>query len=354
MKILGELINNKIIVKKSKDVGRLYNKSNLGKTITGNKLSLNLLEGVFLLGEEKISIIQDGQEIDFQTLLKIAAKYIPHLEIKYLIFRDLRKRGLFVKLSEKNKDDDLYIIKKENGEGEKEKLYLISAFSERDIIDINKIKYLIESAVKQNGELWFAIVDEEGDLTYYVVSKLNIKGNVSRHNFSNTTGTLLENRVVIFDKKLGENLLEKEFFGKPFGNGLQLSMIEAIFLMEKKVIEIINVATGRKLSLKKFKEIIQKSQPDINLRVTVFNDLKKRGLIVKTGFKFGAHFRAYTKKPDRTHAEYLIHVVDNKFKKMWAEISRAVRLAHSVNKEIMFARVEDKNIDYIKFGRLRP
>ncbi len=354
MKILGELLNNKIIVKKSKDVGRLYNKSNLGKTITGNKLSLNLLEGVFLLGEEKISIIQDGQEIDFQTLLKIAAKYIPHLEIKYLIFRDLRKRGLFVKLSEKNKDDDLYIIKKENGEGEKEKLYLISAFSERDIIDINKIKYLIESAVKQSGELWFAIVDEEGDLTYYVVSKLNIKGNVSRHNFSNTTGTLLENRVVIFDKKLGENLLEKEFFGKPFGNGLQLSMIEAIYLMEKKVIDIIHVATGRKLSLKKFTEIIQKSQPDINLRVTVFDDLKKRGLIVKTGFKFGVHFRAYTKKPDRTHAEYLIHVVDNKFKKMWAEISRAVRLAHSVNKEIMFARVEDKNIDYIKFGRLRP
>jgi len=354
MKILGELLNNKIIVKKSKDVGRLYNKSNLGKTITGNKLSLNLLEGVFLLGEEKISIIQDGQEIDFQTLLKKAAEYIPHLEIKYLIFRDLRKRGLFVKLSEKNKDDDLYIVKKKNGEGEKEKLFLISAFSERDIIDISKIKYLIESAVKQNGELWFAIVDEEGDLTYYVVSKLDIKGNVSEHNFSKTTGILLENRVVIFDKKLGENLLEKEFFGKPFGNGLQLSMIEALYLMGKKVIDIKNVTTGRKLSLNNFKEIIQKSQPDINLRVTVFDDLKKRGLIVKTGFKFGAHFRAYTKKPDRTHAEYLIHVVDNKFKKMWAEISRAVRLAHSVNKEIMFARVEDKNIDYIKFGRLRP
>ena len=82
--------------------------------------------------------------------------------------------------------------------------------------------------------------------------------------------------------------------------------------------------------------------------------MKKRGLIVKTGFKFGAHFRAYTKKPDETHAEYLIHAVDKKFKRMWAEISRAVRLAHSVNKEITFARVEENNIDYIRFGRLRP
>ncbi|GAG88393.1 unnamed protein product, partial [marine sediment metagenome] len=70
MQISGNLINEKIIVKKSKDVGRLYNKSNLGRTISDNKLSLNLLEGVFLLGEEKIRIFQDKKEIDFETLVK--------------------------------------------------------------------------------------------------------------------------------------------------------------------------------------------------------------------------------------------------------------------------------------------
>jgi tRNA-intron endonuclease len=66
------------------------------------------------------------------------------------------------------------------------------------------------------------------------------------------------------------------------------------------------------------------------------------------------HFRVYTKKPDVTHAEYLVHVVDKKFKSVWAEISRAVRLAHSVNKEIVFARIDGKVIDYIRLGRLRP
>jgi len=354
MQMFGELVNNKIIVKKLKDVGRLYSKSNLGKTTVGNRLSLNLLEGVFLLGEEKIRILQNREEIDFQTLVKKAAEHIPHFEIKYMIFRDLRKRGLFVKLSEEDKDDDLYVYKRENEEEKEEKLCLISAFSERDVIDINKIKYLIESAAKQDGELWFSIVDEEGDLTYYEVSKLDIRGKVRGHKFSKTTGILLENRVVIFDKKLRGKLLEKEFFGKPFGNGLQLSMVEALYLMEKNVIDIKNVVTDKKNSVKKFKKFIEKSQPDIDLRIAVFNDLKKRGLIVKTGFKFGAHFRAYTKKPDETHAEYLIHAVDKNFKRVWAEISRAVRLAHSVNKEIMFARVEENNIDYIRFGRLRP
>jgi tRNA-intron endonuclease len=47
-------------------------------------------------------------------------------------------------------------------------------------------------------------------------------------------------------------------------------------------------------------------------------------------------------------------VVEKGFKSLWTEMSRAVRLAHSVNKEIVFARVDGDSIDYIKFGRLRP
>jgi tRNA-intron endonuclease len=99
---------------------------------------------------------------------------------------------------------------------------------------------------------------------------------------------------------------------------------------------------------------MKKLQPDIEQRLMVFKDLKQRGLLVKTGFKFGAHFRAYTKQPDKTHAEYLIHVVEKGFTSIWAEISRAVRLAHSVNKEFVFARIDNQTIDYIKLGRLRP
>ena len=89
-------------------------------------------------------------------------------------------------------------------------------------------------------------------------------------------------------------------------------------------------------------------------KLKVFKDLKKRGLLVKTGFKFGTHFRAYTKSPNQAHAEYLIHILGEKNKSYWSEISRAVRLAHSVNKEICFALFKQDKIKYLKFGRLRP
>ncbi len=350
MQTSGEFSKGKIVVKKSKGVGRLYNRNHFGKITTGNKLQLDLLEGVFLLGEEKLKLFKNEEEIDFQKLVEISAEKIPRFEIKYLIFKDLRKKGLIVKLHDKKDVFDFHIYKREKDE----RNCFISAFSERDIINISKIKHLIDSSIKKDGDLWFAIVDEEGDITYYNVSKLDISGTTNEHKFSKTTGFLLENRIIIFDDESAKNLLGKEFFGKPFGEGLQLSMVEALYLMEKKVIEIKNIRGKKKISFITFKNFVKKNQPDIDLTLTVFRDLKKRGLIVKTGFKFGAHFRAYSKKPDETHAEYLIHVVDKDFESSWSEISRAVRLAHSVNKEIMFSRVDNHEIDYIKFGRLRP
>lgn len=353
MQVVGEFVENKIIVKKPKEAGRLYSKSHFGLPISNNKLQLDLLEGIFLVDDGKIRIFGNKKEMDFENLVNVAAKQISEFEIKYLTYKDIRKRGHALKLNEEDEPTTFSQFKLKKEANSHEKQFFISAFSERDILDLEDTNNLIEKVTKKNGVLWYAIVDEEGDITYYDVSSLDIGGSVEENIFPEGTGLLLKNRIVIFDKKLAKHLLQSEFFGKPFGDGLQISLVEALYLSERDVINI-KTSEGKNLSKKELKRIILSLQPDIQSRLTVFRDLKKRGLIVKTGFKFGAHFRAYTKQPDETHAEYLIHVVEKDFKSIWAEISRAVRLAHSVNKEIAFAQVDDGNINYIKFGRLRP
>ncbi|MCJ2534345.1 MAG: tRNA-intron lyase, partial [Candidatus Thermoplasmatota archaeon] len=65
MQTAGEIIGNNIIVKKPKDVGRLFTKSHFGKPLSGGSLELDLIEGVFLLEEEKIKIKKGKKEIDF-------------------------------------------------------------------------------------------------------------------------------------------------------------------------------------------------------------------------------------------------------------------------------------------------
>jgi len=266
-----------------------------------------------------------------------------------LVFKDLRKRGYIVKTSEGKNGISFQRVNKTSNNS---KQFFVSVFSEVDPFDLKKIVESLRFADEQEKLLWFAILDEEGDITYYNVSKVIFSGEIKNNVFVKNKAVFLKNKILIFDEDFSKNLFEKEFFGKPFGYGLQLSFVEALYLSERGFLDIYS-NDGKKIGRKRFKDIIRKTQPDIDLRFTVFKDLKKRGFIVKTGFKFGSHFRVYSKHPDISHAEYLVHVVDKDFSGFWSEISRAVRLAHSVNKEIVFAIV-DKEIDYVKLVRLRP
>jgi tRNA-intron endonuclease len=330
--INGQLKNEKVLIEKPKEIGRLYTKSHFGKTKSGGVLELDLLESAFLVDENKLKIWENKKALDFETIADIASKKIVDFEIIYLAFKDLRKRGYAIKTS---------IDKKITFQHFDKKIFVI-VFSEQDIVDFKSLLDIIKKYKDKNANLWISIVDEEGDITYYDTDILAIKGKNKEFEYSSTTVNLLKDRVLVFDKKLVKNLFEKEFYGKSFGKGLQLSIIESLYLAERGVF--------KNPELKK----VLKNQPELKNKLKVFKDLKKRGLLVKTGFKFGTHFRAYTKSPNQTHAEYLIHIIGEKNKGYWSEISRAVRLAHSVNKEICFAIFEKNKIKYLKFGRLRP
>lgn len=350
MDISGELVQNCIMIKKARDIGRLYDKSHMGTLRSSGALQLDLLEGLFLLEDGKLVLFQNKKQVHLAQLLKLAVQHIKDFEIKYLVFKDLRSRGHAISLI----DDDSHIcFRKFKPKNTNVPSCVIAAFSERDVLNIEMTKRYIQKFTKKNNILWFALVDEEGDLTYYDVSGIALKGNISEQRYPKGTCILLKNRLIVFDKKLSGQLFQKEFFGKPFGELLQLSFVEALYLLEKDILEIQTI-DGTSLSKEKCLQLMQKHQPDIQQRLLVFKDLKQRGLLVKTGFKFGAHFRAYTKQPEKTHAEYLIHVVEKDFTSIWAEISRAVRLAHSVNKEFVFACIDGPSVEYIKLGRLRP
>ena len=346
MKITGELKDHSIIVEKPKDVGRLYNKSRMGQTLSGGILSLDLIEGCFLIDEGKINIFYNEQKINFEDLVKIASKDIDNFEIKYLVFKDLRKRGHIIKLSE-NKIYDLSQFNKK----EKKPEFFVCVFSERDFFDIDKTHNLLDKLSK-GSVLWFAIVDDEGDITYYEVLHKDFKGNIKQRSYGKIKGIVLDNRVLIFDNKK-KDLFEKEFFGKPFGSALQLSFVEALYLIDRKVLSLED-KSNKKISKVKFLKYVKTKHSSILSNLHVFKDLKNHSLVVKTGFKFGTNFRVYTDHPDDIHAEYLVHVVDKDFTSLWSEFSRAVRLAHSVNKEIVFARILREDVEYICFARLRP
>lgn len=349
MDATGELLGSSVIVHAPRDIGRLYDKSRFGHRTRSGDLALNLLEAVFLSDEGKLRVYAKRAEVTFIDLVKTSASAIPEFETIFLAYKDLRKRGYAVNWIDKDspitftqtKPSSLLSIP-----------LSVCAFSERDLLDIDQTMALSRS-ITPHGKLWYSLVDEEGDITYYDITPVDLHGEIPPQSYPKTTGLLLKDRLLIFDAEAASQLLGKEFFGKPFGTGLQLSLVEALYLVSCKTLRIIT-PDGEQLSEKDSERAIGALQPDIERRLRVYRDLKERGLLVKTGFKFGADFRVYTTVPDTAHAEFLIHVVPEGFTSVWAEISRAVRLAHTVNKEFIFAVISRKAIVYIRLGRLRP
>jgi len=146
---------------------------------------------------------------------------------------------------------------------------------------------------------------------------------------------------------------EKSHYGNMTEDGLELSLIEALYLMEKGKLEV-NIDSDD-VTIKKLIKLIrgQGSFPNY----IVFKDLRNRGYIVKTGFKYGSEFRLYErgKSPGDGHSNYLVKVASENSKFMMSDLSSYVRVAHGVNKKLLFAVVDDENdITYYNVEWTRP
>jgi tRNA-intron endonuclease, archaea type len=344
------LYDEDIIVTKTKDVGRLFTKSRFGTPLSKNRLHLNFIEACFLCEEKKLVVYHNNKQLSLKELISKAATQ-QTFETTYLIFSDLRRRGHQIQFL---KEDNLFTFFTKNQQEKASSPALIATFSEREQCTIQTILSLIEKSTREKTNCWLAIADEEGDITYYELNSQPLTGMQKPINFKGTTGMLLQDRVLIFDEGISQLLHEKEFFGKAFGNGLQISFVEALYLLKNNSLKLFS-PTGEKITEEAFQNLVVQTQKDIQQRYIVYRELKEQGLIVKTGFKFGNHFRAYTHHPLKTHAEYLIHAVSMDYSLGWPEVSRAIRLAHSVNKTFLFASIDDeKNVTYLSFKRIRP
>ena len=198
------------------------------------------------------------------------------------------------------------------------------------------------------------MVDEEGDVTYYKMSRCDPRGSVlPGEKVERTQGVLIRDRIFVFDPQDSLILRESGYYGKMIDNVLQLSLIEACYLVKRKEISVYSSKTGKKINLTTLKNYGRSTQDEFDLRLRAFSDARSRGLVVKTGFKYGTHFRAYIGSPDDGHAKYLMHAVDIDNKTLWPEVSRAVRLSGGVKKEFLFCRIGE-TVEYLQFKRIKP
>lgn len=148
-------------------------------------------------------------------------------------------------------------------------------------------------------------------------------------------------------------LHEKSKFGKIESEFLQLSLIEAGYLQEKGRLNIYEdgslCSIGYLIDLIKHKELYGK--------YVVYRDLKDRGFVIKTGFKYGSEFRLYDRGggPGQGHSDYLVKIIFENYDINALDFASYVRVSHGVNKKLLLAIVdEDFDITYYNVEWTRP
>lgn len=148
-------------------------------------------------------------------------------------------------------------------------------------------------------------------------------------------------------------LYENSHYGQLVQDELQLPLIEALFLVEK---DKLTLSEGdRKLSLEELTDLVR--DKGLFNKYLVFRDLRNRGYIVKTGFKYGSEFRLYERgrSPGNGHSDFLVKVLTEEQQIPINDFSSYVRVAHGVNKKLMLAVVDDEqDITYYNVEWTRP
>lgn len=286
-------------IKNNKSPSHLMNRYKLGKTVQ-DTLYITPFECLYLFFKNKIQA-ENTYFSNLPNLMHELLKDEGDIEL-YSMYESLKSKGFFVK----REGDSLFYRRTAK-----------SKFSGPIKVRRENSFASLEELLESSPSI-YTTLDDEGDITVFEVNEIDPKGERETERPSNPELVMIDGRF------FSEGMNLPEWLGEDF---------KGIKLLSDSEVKWINGEVKK-----------------TDLHQMVYDDLVRRGLIVKTGFKYGSNFRAY-KKSMEEHAEYLVYVLGGS--EEWYKISRAVRVAQGVRKLMVFAGLVEGNIRYVCVSRLR-
>ena len=326
---------------------RYYDSRGYGRPV-GEGLELAPVETAHLLFRGDLDAV-DG--MGFRKFLAVA-----DCVVHFLVYKDFRERGFYLSPAREGwvedpgspgdpSSADLIVYPQGKRPWDAEIEYRVRVAGERESISASSL-----------GAGVLAVVDEESEITYFGIDRPEMEGSAEYDLPANVAGTLLGDRAVLWDPPDG--LYERAFFGQRLrgrgaeGGPVHLSLVEAAYLAQLGAADLdidpgTVVERGREVEGERF-----------DRRLAVYTTLRERGVVPKTGFKFGADFRTYThveSVESLGHSENLVRVLLAGHAFAPRELSLDVRLAGGVHKRTVFALMDSSgNIDWLAVERLKP
>ncbi|MFB6218177.1 MAG: tRNA-intron lyase [Halobacteriaceae archaeon] len=261
---------------------------------------------------------------------------------RFFVYKDLRDRGFYLSVR-----DDLVVYPRGKGPWDDEVRFRVRPAGERDPVPAATL-----------GGVVLGVADEESELTYLATEGADPSGEAGVE-APDAEAELVDDRALVWEPPAA--LHGTGFYGRPLddegdaGDGadgdsapLQLSLVEAAHLV---AVGALTVEGGVPAVLERGRAV---EGERFDRRLRAYRGLRDRGLVPKTGFKFGADFRVYTAGEERGHAESLVRVLPPGYEFTPRELSLYVRLAHGVRKRMLFAVDDGDGVEWLAVRRLTP
>jgi tRNA-intron endonuclease len=148
---------------------------------------------------------------------------------------------------------------------------------------------------------------------------------------------LLAEKGVKVSKKQNVDELSSRGYGVPEDNVLLLTFCEALYLMDKGVLEVED-KKGHKAS---FQELLQRykcANENAWAEYLAYRDLRSRGYVVREGFGLGIDFRVYERgEYSKDTAKYLILSIQEGKPIALKDLTNALQQCQSLKKELILA-----------------
>lgn len=342
------------LVAAAEEAGTVYGRGFFG--LPGPQgLQLDRYETVYLAEMGRLEVRTEADRpLPWPELFRRALRAEPGFDVRYVVYRDLRQRGYVVRAGA---PAVAFAVLPRGGVLNKSPArFWVDAVSERAPFDLERLRGLADRAQSARKTLLVGVVDEESDLTYYRVRRPAPKGSQAvAPGTAPVAGWLSDDRVVLFDAGAVEALGGSSGFGSRIGSRLELSLLEAAYLVARGELALREGRSGRAVDAERLVRQARRLDHQFSERLAAYTALRDRGLVVKTGFKYGSHFRAYLHRPEHTHARFLVDAVPQGHLAPWPEVAGAVRVAQGVRKELLFASVDPQGpVAFVGLERVRP
>ena len=159
-----------VITSNSPEAFILNNKSAFGEPV-GEKVQYSLAEAIYLVETGKMTLYSQNKKIPKKDIMKKLQRIDKKIQLKYPVYKNLRKRGYIVKTALKF-GADFRVYPKGTRPSKAHAKWIVFVAHESKKLTWHEFsaKNRIAHSTKKN--LLLAIVDEESDITYYEVSWL--------------------------------------------------------------------------------------------------------------------------------------------------------------------------------------